>query len=177
MTHTCVNKLKPHWFKYWPVTWSAESQYLNGWWFIVIHRDKLQWKLNQNNNCHSSKYIWKCPLQNIGHIVPASMLLRTEFNPKWHRFPEAISWDSKVNTQLMTPSIIHTEVHRNFWKHLFLLDRYFTTMRITQNLNTNKPTERIWIVDYFQGDINIGNKMTAHCTFKPTLLDSIYFDM
>ena len=65
--HICVSESGQHWFRWWLVTYSAPSHYLNQWWVI---RTKLQWNLNQN---HSRTCIWKYRLQNGGHFVQGEM--------------------------------------------------------------------------------------------------------
>ena len=50
MPHICVGESGQHWFRWWLVTCSAPSHYLNQYWAIVnwTLRNKLQWNFHQN---------------------------------------------------------------------------------------------------------------------------------
>ena len=74
--HICVTNLGHHWFRWWLVTWSVPSHYLNQCCIIV------NWTLRNKNSVklyskfkyfHSGKCIWKCYLENVSHFVSASM--------------------------------------------------------------------------------------------------------
>ena len=83
--HIFVRKIKYHWFRYWFVTWSTPSHYLNKCQFIINWTigKKFQWNLNKNlqlfipenafkMSCAiSRKYVWKCRLRNGGQFVSA----------------------------------------------------------------------------------------------------------
>ena len=84
--HIFVRKIKYHWFRYWFVTGSTPSHYLNKYQFII------NWTLGRNFNeiwikirnfsfqkmrlkmssAISRKCVWKCRLRNGGQFVSAS---------------------------------------------------------------------------------------------------------
>ena len=52
MPHICISESGQHWFRWWLVTYSAPSHYLNQCCVIVNWKltNKLQWNFNQNTN-------------------------------------------------------------------------------------------------------------------------------
>ena len=61
-------------------SWSAPSHYLYQYWIIVncAFGNIFQWNLNENTTIFiEKKSIWKCRLENAGHLVSASMCKRS----------------------------------------------------------------------------------------------------
>ena len=65
MPHICVTELGHHWFRYWLVSCSAPSHYLNQCWLIVnwTPGSIIEWNLNRNSIIFiQENAIWKCRL-------------------------------------------------------------------------------------------------------------------
>ena len=63
-----VNESGQHWFRWWLVTYSMPSHYLNQCWILLNWnlRNKLQWNFDQNTKIFIHKNKWKCHLQHGG---------------------------------------------------------------------------------------------------------------
>ena len=80
MTHICVSKLGQHWFRWWPVVYSAPSHHLK-WCCHIDNRTPLNlywWNSFQENN------VWQYYLRNGCHLVSAPMCEQLLCKPLCH---------------------------------------------------------------------------------------------
>ena len=61
--HICISNLPHHWFRWWLITFSEPSHYLNQYWFVIdwTSRNNFQWNLNQN----TTVFILEIWLKNV----------------------------------------------------------------------------------------------------------------
>ena len=71
----CISELGQHWIKYWLVTCSAPSHYLNQWTPAI----KFDWNLNLNSIIFIQENVFGNVCQNGGHFVHGDELANKDF--------------------------------------------------------------------------------------------------
>ena len=71
VTHICVNKMGPHWFTQWLVSWLAPRHYLNQCWNIVNWTlvNKLLWNFDLNSNIFIHENAFECVVCKMAAIL------------------------------------------------------------------------------------------------------------
>ena len=69
--HICVSKSGQHWFRQWPVAYSAPSHYVKQCWDIVklTLRNKLKWNFNQNTKLFIHENASECIVYEMAAIL------------------------------------------------------------------------------------------------------------
>ena len=102
--HICVSESGQHWFRWWLVTYSTPSYYLNQWWVIVnwTLRNKLQWDFSKKTKLfihENASEIIVCEMAAIlsrGRWVNFNLFVHV-FEPCLIHLPDRIIWINPIN--------------------------------------------------------------------------------